>query len=75
MCVCTRACVCSVVFNVVLLCVCMCFTITRVLSSVHTKRFEDFVQTVVAISRGGGSVQFEYDAVSSNSLVQENTIT
>lgn len=38
--------------------------ITRVLSSVYTKRFEDFVQTVVAVSRGGGSVQFEYDAVS-----------
>jgi len=43
-------------------------------SSVYTKRFEDFVQTVVAISRGGGSVQFEYDAVSNTCLPQESLV-
>jgi len=46
---------------------CMCYyVLSKSVTAFHwyMYRFEDFVQMVVSNSRGGSSVDFEYDAVS-----------
>ena len=44
--------------------VCVCLCVCAFGGIYNVFRFEDFVQMVVSNSRGGSSIDFEYDAVS-----------